>query len=108
MTNDNIIGTEYKNMIDSNVIETALNQLDEDCIAECVINPATSFGATKKQYSEFLITKDKELKDIDSLEYGSKIIEEGKIKVSDYEGYYKEQNMKYQYFRVLLRVLESV
>ena len=62
-TNDNIIGTEYKNMIDSSVIETALNQLDEDCVAECVINPATSFGAKKQQYAEFLITKDKELKD---------------------------------------------
>lgn len=60
-TNDYIIGTEYKNRMDSDTVESGLKQLDEDCIAECVINPA-SLGAKKNQYKEFMITKDKELK----------------------------------------------
>ncbi|MBO6088502.1 ChbG/HpnK family deacetylase [bacterium] len=62
-TNDYIIGTEYKNMMDTDTVEYGLKQLDEDCIAECIINPAALFGAKKKNYNEFLITQDKELKD---------------------------------------------
>lgn len=34
--------------------------------------------------------KDKELKDVDLLDYGAEVVEEGEIKVSDYKGYYKE------------------
>ena len=62
-TNDYIIGTEYKNSMEADVIECGLKQLDEDCVAECIINPATMFGAKNKNYNEFLITKDRELKD---------------------------------------------
>lgn len=36
------------------------------------------------------ISKDKKLKDIDILDGGSEIIEEGEIKISNYNGYYKE------------------
>ena len=36
------------------------------------------------------LSKDKKLKDIAMLDYGSEVIEEGEIKVSNHNGYYKE------------------
>ena len=62
-TNDYIMGIEYEKMMDNSAIENGLSNIDENCTVECFINPAVSFGAKKRQYVEFLLTKDKELKD---------------------------------------------
>lgn len=62
-TNDFMIGLEYNKLMNADTIESGLKNIEQDGIVECVINPAVSYGAKKSQYTEFLITKNKELKD---------------------------------------------
>ena len=60
----------------------------ENCVIE-INAPQEGLHINIKTVDEE-ITTDKELKDIDLLDYGAEVVEEGEIKVSDYEGYYKQ------------------
>jgi len=62
-TNDYFIGILYKNLIDSSVLEYALKSIEnEDSVVEISLNPSFSYKQ-ERQYKEFIITKDKDLKD---------------------------------------------
>lgn len=63
-TNDYIIGVEYEGLMDNLTVEYGLAAIENDCIAEAVIHPCNYTVSNKnKNYTEFLITQNKELKD---------------------------------------------
>ncbi len=63
-TNDYLIGVGYTGLMDSKTIEYGLGAIEGDGIAEALIHPCSYAVSHKNQhYTEFLITRDKSLKD---------------------------------------------
>ena len=63
-TNDFVVGILYNDLMDINVIESALKEINEDSIVECIIHPRKYNNAIKDSHTkEFSLTLDKNLEE---------------------------------------------